>query len=51
MKKKEPIKRGEPATQFDQIYREYHDPKTKEYKKILNNRKIRQEDNKKDLGI
>jgi hypothetical protein len=43
--------RPESATQFDEIWKEHNDPATREKKKILNNRKKREEDIKNDLGI
>lgn len=48
MKKKE---QNEVGRQFDEIMAEYNDPATREKKKILNNRKKRAEENKKDLGL
>ena len=43
--------RPESAIQFDEIWKEHNDPATREKKKILNNRKQREEDIKNDLGI
>lgn len=43
--------RSESAIQFDNIYREHHDPQTREKKKILSNRKLRAEGIKNDLGL
>ncbi len=51
MKSKVEKKRSETAVQFDEIYREHHDPQTAHKRKILNNRKIREQSNKEDLGI
>lgn len=49
--KKNPLQRPESAIQFDNIYREHHDPKTREQRKIMNNRKIREDNNKEDHGL
>jgi hypothetical protein len=51
MKKKEQPQRAESAIQFDSIYREHHNPQTKEIKKIMENRNKREQNNKEDLGI
>jgi hypothetical protein len=51
MKKKDKPQRAESAIQFDSIYREHHDPQTKEKRKIIENRKKRVENSKEDLGI
>ncbi len=51
MKKKETKQRPESAVQFDSIWKEHNDPQTREKKKILNNRKQREQSNKDDLGI
>jgi hypothetical protein len=48
MKKKE---QNEIGRQFDEIIAEYNDPQKREEKKILNNRKKRAENIKKDLGM
>jgi hypothetical protein len=44
-------KRNEPARQFEEIFREHHDPEMKYKKKILDNREKRKEDIREDLGI
>lgn len=51
MKKKVKPQRAESAIQFDNIYREHHDPKTREQKKIMDNRNKRAELIKQDNGL
>ena len=41
----------EPAKQFDKIFREHHNPVSKEKKRLERNREKRKSDLKKDLGI
>ena len=43
--------RAESAIQFDAIWNEHNDPATREKKKILNNRKTREELIKQDHGL
>ena len=43
--------RAESATQFEEIYKEHHDPQTREKKKILDNRRKREELIKEDNGL
>ena len=43
--------RAESAVQFDEIYKEHHDPTTREKKRILDNRKSREELIKEDNGL
>jgi len=49
--KKDILKRPESSIQFDAIYKEHHDPRTREQKKIIENRKKRVENNKQDNGL
>ena len=49
MKKEKEL--SEPARQFEQIFKEHHDPEMREKRKILNNRKKNIEEKEKDLGL
>lgn len=51
MKKKVILQRPESATQFDSIYREHHDPQSREKRKIMENRDKRAELIKQDSGL
>ncbi len=51
MKKKVNLQRPESAIQFDNIYREHHDPDSREKRKIMENRNKRAELIKQDNGL
>lgn len=45
------MEQNEAGRQFDEIYAEHNDPTKREEKKILENRKKREQNNKEDVGI